>query len=889
MASLLNNQSRCTAFSIDYLKDFAKENGIPFPANITKADLCRKLASQNMVPQVIEPNEECKNVPLARLQYQARLLNIPKPTKHNELTKGELCQNIRMKLGSPMVSDKTREIVNQMNFIPTVPRGGQCGGFVSVEEAKVKAAELGLDGFSNLDFGTLCFVIEKELERLALGGKPYQPLNYLPAKLRRQGLGLKKNTYNRFVIKDEEKLDAVGLSIAMIRKPLRLKKEQILPAVYLSDPEHRGMVLVHGVGTGKTFAAINASQVMLRKGIVKQVYVITPTSLQHNFIKQFADYNSDLATDSRYSYFTPQQFSNMVKNNKVDCSSDIFLIIDEAHNYRTNIWEQRGYKKKDDDFADEKQALADRVLQEDEQNEKVSENYEMSDRTVGNRVRAVFKFIKECPQVKKVLLLTATPFVNNIYDIENLVAMVSSEKKPPRSSKQLQSMEESFPNTCDFHLFTADEEYMKAFPKVNYYPLYYTMSDDYYEVYYDVQRGNMAKLEESGLFGKGNLNRFYNGVRRASNRIDFQHSDKLSAVVDMIQSDIRANPQVRILLYSSWLEAGLSAVNKELDEMKISSGAITGSMPKASRANVVNRYNNGEFRVLMISKAGGEGLDLKATNKVYILEPTWNDASIQQIIGRAVRRNSHQSLPENQRYVDVYNMYLLKPFESELLKLNNQLTQKMLFDSSVIGRYPPDMIQPVKESCKIQVQEDGKQRIEIDDTMSIDLYLYKFLRLKQEKLNAYMYYLQEQSSRCYTTIIRSIEREMTNFQDVYQNLGQVQEVEEEEVAEVYTLDKIKEQVAFMFQLPKTTKQILFDSSIREPSPYMIDAQVTQLSDLPLEVKEKFTAKLMDLKENKKVQFVIKINTDRFYTKENYLGITIFFKKDQKLDAEIVVL
>jgi superfamily II DNA or RNA helicase len=883
MASLLNSQGRCAEFSLDYLKDFAKDNGIPFAANITKTELCKKLARENMIPEAVAPDEECKQIPLARLQYQARLLNIPKPTMYSEANKAELCALIRMKLSSGNVDVQTREILNQMKFAKTIQRGQSCGGFKSVEDAKVRAAQLGLDGFQGLDFGTLCFVIEKELERLQLGGQPYQPLNYIPTKLRRQGLGLKKNTYNRFVIQDEEKLDAVGLSIAMIRPPYRLKKEQILPAAYLSDEENRGMVLVHGVGTGKTFAAINASQVLLRKGIVKQVYVITPTSLQHNFIKQFADYNRDLATDPRYSYFTPQQFSNLVKNKKMECPEDIFLIIDEAHNYRTNIWEQRIKKK--DEQAEQNAALADRVLEDDEKKEIDTETYEMTERTVGNRVRAVFKFIKECPQVKKVLLLTATPFVNNIYDIENLVAMVSSKK--PRVSKQLLSMEESFPNTCDFHLFSADEEYMKAFPKVNYYPLYYSMSDDYYEVYYNVQKGNMEKLEQSDLFKKGNLNRFYNGVRRASNRIDFQHSDKLSAVIDLIRQDIQANPQVRILLYSSWLEAGLSAVNRELDEMKISSGSITGSMSKLARATVVNRFNNGEYRVLMISKAGGEGLDLKATNKVYILEPTWNDASIQQIIGRAVRRNSHASLPENQRHVDVYNMYLLKPFEAELLRLNNQYSERMLFDPLVIGKYDPEILEPVKKFCQVEVIDSSGARVEFDDTMSIDLYLYKFLRSKQEKLNAYLLYLQEQSGRCYTNIIKSIEREMTRFQDVYQNLGQIQE--EEEVIVPLTVTQVTEQVAAMFKLPKATRQVLMDDNIREASPYQIDAQVITVADLPVEVKEKFTAKLMDLKENKKIQFVIKVNKGNYESKENYMGITIFFKKDQRLDADVVVL
>jgi hypothetical protein len=85
---------------------------------------------------------------------------------------------------------------------------------------------------------------------------------------------------------------------------------QIVPARRPSRRQNRGLILFHSVGTGKTFSAINTSQILLRQlGIIDRVVVITPTSLQLNFIKPFRDaMNHDLQTDTRYQYFTPQQF-----------------------------------------------------------------------------------------------------------------------------------------------------------------------------------------------------------------------------------------------------------------------------------------------------------------------------------------------------------------------------------------------------------------------------------------------------------------------------------------------------------------------------------------------------------------------------------------------------
>lgn len=60
------------------------------------------------------------------------------------------------------------------------------------------------------------------------------------------------------------------------------------------------------------------------------------------------------------------------------------------------------------------------------------------------------------------------------------------------------------------------------------------------------------------------------------------------------------------------------------------------------------------IKVVIISKAGSEGLDFKCIRQVHILEPWYNMNRIEQIVGRAVRQNSHCHLPFEERNVEIY-------------------------------------------------------------------------------------------------------------------------------------------------------------------------------------------------------------------------------------------
>jgi hypothetical protein len=69
--------------------------------------------------------------------------------------------------------------------------------------------------------------------------------------------------------------------------------------------------------------------------------------------------------------------------------------------------------------------------------------------------------------------------------------------------------------------------------------------------------------------------------------------------------------------------------------------------------NSDNKYGE-KIKVILVSKAGSEGLDFKNIRQVHVLEPWYNMNRIEQIIGRAVRNLSHCQLPFEERNVEIF-------------------------------------------------------------------------------------------------------------------------------------------------------------------------------------------------------------------------------------------
>jgi hypothetical protein len=122
-------------------------------------------------------------------------------------------------------------------------------------------------------------------------------------------------------------------------------------------------------------------------------------------------------------------------------------------------------------------------------------------------------------------------------------------------------------------------------------------------------------------------------------------------------------------------------------------------------------YTNNMFgeviRLFMITASGSEGINLRNTRFVHIIEPYWNLTRAEQIIGRASRICSHASLPEEYRTVKVY-MYISTFNEEKTIEDEHSTTGEKKSQVEVIKADPtigPKETSRLDDNAKITTDE----------------------------------------------------------------------------------------------------------------------------------------------------------------------------------------
>lgn len=162
------------------------------------------------------------------------------------------------------------------------------------------------------------------------------------------------------------------------------------------------------------------------------------------------------------------------------------------------------------------------------------------------------------------------------------------------------------------------------------------------------------------------INSFMGAARQVSNTSEpyggkEESSNKIKQLVKDLKDDIKKNERHKGLVYSNYLEAGINKVEDRLDKEGIPYAKFTGKMNDKSKKEAIDNYNSGKVNALLVSASGSEGLDLKGTRSIHILEPHWNKNRIEQVIGRGIRYKSHDHLPEDERNVKVIKYQTILP------------------------------------------------------------------------------------------------------------------------------------------------------------------------------------------------------------------------------------
>ena len=155
------------------------------------------------------------------------------------------------------------------------------------------------------------------------------------------------------------------------------------------------------------------------------------------------------------------------------------------------------------------------------------------------------------------------------------------------------------------------------------------------------------------------LEQLYSGVGAGRDIGNFDFRDKDLSTIEppkfvKIYDDIQKNPESRVI-YSNYYETGILAFEAFLKRQGYNKRyAIIHPKLKAQEiTNIVNAYNKGELKLLMLHPDITEGISLKGTQYLDILEPMLNGTVLEQVIGRTRRFQSHSHLPKEKQSVRV--------------------------------------------------------------------------------------------------------------------------------------------------------------------------------------------------------------------------------------------
>lgn len=452
----------------------------------------------------------------------------------------------------------------------------------------------------------------------------------------------------------------------------------------------RGLIVVHSVGAGKTLTSTTASKCFLDQNKGSMVYVVTPAGLIDNFKKEMEAYGLQ-RTDPRYVFYSHAKFVKDLKENvlPMDILKNNMIIIDEIHNFRTPLtkdqvdeyldtikpkyWREKEYE--DEEFVKYYKKIArmsvdckkgyisrqfmDKMIKKynlkiDKFDQKIIKKtdeflakYDINKPRKTKFPPGSYYMIEACLYAKKVLGLTATPIVNTKSDLENLLSIIRGERLY-NNRRGLNYIELSR-GLFSFYERAKDDP---RFPSYKVYNVNIKMNDSYYKEY------STALKYENQNYAYSNEPHFYHLQRQATAHIDDRlDSPKVDWAVRKTVETVKKGGKV--VIFSLYIDSGIEMISKRLKKENIKYAYISGEVSKKDRVNVVRDYNSGDVPVLVISKAGGEGLDLKETAVFIMMEPAWNYAVEIQAIGRTVRSGSHVNLPPDKRHVDCYLLFMI--------------------------------------------------------------------------------------------------------------------------------------------------------------------------------------------------------------------------------------
>lgn len=465
-----------------------------------------------------------------------------------------------------------------------------------------------------------------------------------------------------------------GGGVATMRPEFQPKPHQISAVRRLFENDGK-MIMVHGMGSGKSATSVYGFEKMRQEGKAKKAVVITPAGLRENYaggISKFSTSESNIAQqpdkirpDVPYNIVSYETFRQDPIGIMQRAGADT-LIVDEYHRVRN------------DDVSTYKALLAGRQYAK-------------------NFIGLTASFINNNPaEIAPLLALSEnnpnltsgefkSKFVRTIGAIEGFTGSTKKQvgiKNTPAFVKAV------YPKVD----FVSLEDMPGAdMPKKNVRDVSVPMSDEQYKLYqlalnklgpiseYIERRDPNVSIKDSNrIFTQiGQARQIANSIHMGRNDVSIEQAaartPKVNRVIADTQRHLAEKPDNNVVLYTNLVRGGVDVLSAGLSKAGIDHALFIGKGTEVNGTNVTERtrqagvteFKEGKKRVILISGAGAEGLDLKDATAFYALDGHFNPERILQAEARARRLGGQAHRPPEQRQVDVRRYKSVAPMSEQ--------------------------------------------------------------------------------------------------------------------------------------------------------------------------------------------------------------------------------
>ncbi len=415
------------------------------------------------------------------------------------------------------------------------------------------------------------------------------------------------------------------------------------------------MLLLHGLGSGKTLSSIAAAE-----QLNKPYTAIVPAALRQNFIGEQEKFTDKQLPSSVMSYSGLALGKQPANPNT--------LIFDEAHRLRN-------------------------------QNSKQTINALAAARNADQNI-----------------LLTGTPVINSPEDFSSIMSILTNKKITPENFRQRYirerevspgiirrilgytpgvveelAHEDELKSLLDGHVDYYQPE--KSVVPINHEDIVTDMSSEqanlYHAMWDQLPWITRWKLKWQFPMNRKELIRmtsFLTGPRQVGlstlpfmkGKADpykaFQQSPKLQKAYGNLTEKLK-DERTKALVFSNFIDAGLTPYSEALTRANIPHGVFSGKLKDNERKQLVDDYNAGKIRVALLGPSGTEGLSFKGTQLIQLLDEHFHPVRGRQAEGRGLRYDSHWDLPEDLKNVTVQKYIARLP-----LGMKDQLLASLGFD-----------------------------------------------------------------------------------------------------------------------------------------------------------------------------------------------------------------